>query len=405
MTTRRPLGPEGAATVVPLVPAVLVLPLVIAAIQVGGTAMASRRQSDRYALDLLGVALLLAGPAALVVRRRFPATVLAVTLASTLAYSVVGYARGPIFLALIVAFITVVKSGRRWIALAALAVGYVSFLWLGDLLGREPPPTLGQAVGLAAWLVALTATSEVIRGRKERSAEMARAREEEERRQASEERLRIAQELHDVLAHNISLINVQAGVALHLIEERPEQAETALVAIKEASKEALGELRSVLDMLRRDGDDTAPRAPAPALTADLDGLVARASAAGVEVRVEEVGERRALPPKVDRSAFRIAQEALTNVVRHAGGAPATLRVSYDDPDALVLQVDDDGPGINANANTDADGDVASSQLVARGNGITGMRERAVALGGRLEAGPRPGGGFRIRAWLPLVDPA
>ena len=394
MRTRRALGPEGAATGRRPLPAGLGLPLVVAAIQVGVTAMASHRQTDRYDLDLLGVTLLLAGPAALVFRRRFPSTVLAITMASTLAYLVIGYARGPIFLALIVAFTTVVLAGRRWVAWVAVAVGYVSFLWLGDLLGREPPPTLAQAVGLAAWLLALTATAEVVRVRKERSAEMARAREEEERRQASEERLRIAQELHDVLAHNISLINVQAGVALHLIDERPEQAETALVAIKEASKEALGELRSVLDMLRQDGDETASRTPAPGLSADLDGLVARASAAGVEVRVEESGERRTLPPNVDRAAFRIAQEALTNVVRHAGGAPATLRVSYD-ADALVVQVDDDGPGVEAGANGSG----------GTGNGITGMRERAVALGGRLEAGPRPGGGFRVRAWLPLVDPA
>ena len=396
MSSRRaPEGPEPAAGWRPS-PADVVLAVVVAAVQVGITTVAGRHQSDRYEVDLLGAALLMAGPASLVVRRRFPAAVLATTLATTLAFVVIGYARGPIFFALIVAFVNVVLRGRRWVAWASLPVGYVCFLWLGALLDREPSPSLAQAVGLAAWLLALGATAEVIGARRERSAETTRAREEEARRQASEERLRIAQELHDVLAHNISLINVQAGVALHLIDERPEQAETALVAIKEASKEALGELRSVLDMLRHDDDGAASRSPAPTLTSDVDDLVARASAAGVEVRVEHAGEPRALPPGVDRAAFRITQEALTNVVRHAGGAPAALRVSYED-DALVLQVDDDGPRIDAAGNASPNG--------SGGRGITGMRERAVALGGRLEAGPRPGGGFRVRAWLPTDDPA
>jgi signal transduction histidine kinase len=211
-------------------------------------------------------------------------------------------------------------------------------------------------------------------------------RREEAERQASEERLRIAQELHDVLAHNISLISVQAGVGLHLIDDHPDQARAALAAIKDASKEALAELRSVLDVLRREGD-AAPLVPAPRLATDLDALVARASAAGVDVRVEVSGSERPLPPGVDRAAFRIAQEALTNVTRHAGGAAVTVLVGYGD-DALTVQVDDDGPGSVANSG-------------GSGRGITGMRERAAALGGRLDAGPRPGGGFRVRAWLPL----
>jgi signal transduction histidine kinase len=364
----------------------------IGAAQLLFTYLAGRHQADRYALDLLGVALLLAGPAALVVRRRYPSAVLAVALASTLAYWQVGYVRGPIFLGLIAAFVTVVVHGRRWLAWASLAVGYVSFLWLGDLLDREPPPTLAQAVGLGAWLLALATTTEVVRVRRERAAEMSRTRQEEARRRASEERLRIAQELHDVLAHNISLINVQAGVALHLIDERPEQARPALAAIKEASKEALGELRSVLGVLREDDGEAASLVPAPALAADLDDLVAKAAAAGLDVRVDVEGERRPLPPSVDRAAFRIAQEALTNVARHAGGASATVRVSYAD-DALTVVVDDDGRSVRTTSAT-SDGS---------GNGITGMRERAAALGGQLDAGPRAGGGFRVRAWLPLGD--
>jgi signal transduction histidine kinase len=189
-----------------------------------------------------------------------------------------------------------------------------------------------------------------------------------------------------VLAHNISLISVQAGVGLHLIDEHPDKARAALAAIKDASKEALGELRSVLDVLRREGD-AAPLVPAPRLAADLEGLVTKAASAGVAVRVEVSGEERPLPPGVDRAAFRIAQEALTNVARHAGGASATVLIGYGD-DALTLQVDDDGPG-------------GAPSSDGSGRGLTGMRERAAALGGRLDAGPRPGGGFRVRAWLPL----
>ncbi len=369
------------------------LALLVGVAQLLFTHLAGRDQADRYSLDLLGVALLLAGPAALAVRHRYPSAVLIVTLAATLTYWEIGYVRGPIFLALIVAFATAVMHGRRWLAWGSLVVGYVSFLWLGDLLDRQPAPNLAQVVGLAAWLLALATTTEVVRARRERAAEVGRARQEEARRRASEERLRIAQELHDVLAHNISLINVQAGVALHLIDERPEQARPALAAIKDASKEALDELRSVLDVLRDGRGEAASLAPAPGLAADLDDLVAKTGAAGVEVRVDVEGERRPLPPRVDRAAFRIVQEALTNVVRHAGAATATVRVAYAD-DAVTVQVDDDGTGAPA-AGRDGTG--------GSGNGITGMKERAAALGGRLDAGPRGEGGFRVRAWLPLGD--
>jgi signal transduction histidine kinase len=182
------------------------------------------------------------------------------------------------------------------------------------------------------------------------------------------------------------LINVQAGVALHLMNARPEQARTALATIKEASKDALTEMRSVIDILRQDGEQ-APRAPAATL-ARLDDLVSRAEAAGVRVQTEIMGAIRPLPSGVDLAAFRIVQEALTNVGRHAGAATATVRVSYGDGD-LTVQIDDDGGGSMA------------VSTAGSGKGIMGMRERAAALGGELEAGPRPGGGFRVRARLPL----
>ena len=370
----------------------VLLAVAVGAAQLLFTTLASRRQPDRLAIDGLAVVLLLAGPAALVLRRRYPVAVLAVVFSTTLAYVVIGYARGPIFLGLIVAFVTAVMHGRRWAAWSSIGLGWVSFLWLGYLLGRDPAPTAGEVLGLAAWLLVLATTAEVVKTRRERAEEAERMHREEAERRAGEERLQIAQELHDVLAHNISLISVQAGVGLHLLDEQPEQARAALAAIRDASREALGELRSVLDVLRREGD-AVPRAPAPRLTADLDSLVTKAAAAGVDVRLDVTGDRQPLPPGVDRAAFRIAQEALTNVARHAGGATATVLLAYGDQ-AITVQIDDDGRG----AGREPAGSVGS------GKGITGMRERAVALGGRLDAGPRPGGGFRVRAWLPLGQP-
>jgi len=365
----------------------LLLPLAVGVIQVVGTHFAGLRQPERMDLDALGILLLAAGPAALVLRRRYPAAVLAFVLATTLGYLLRDYPRGPIFLALIVAFVTAVMRGRRVAAITSLVVGYFSFLWLPYLVGQEPAPSLAQALGLAAWLLVLLTVSEIARSRRERANDLARTEEEEARRRASEERLRIARELHDVLAHNISLINVQAGVALHLMDERPEQARTALTAIKQASSEALGELRSVLDILR-EGRESPPRSPTSGL-GRLDDLVAKTEAAGLRVTTRVEGIPRSLPPGVDLAAFRIVQEALTNVTRHAGEAQATVNIDYGDRDLTVL-IEDDGHR-------------ASGEGSPGGKGISGMRERAAALGGEFEAGPRPGGGFRVRARLPLHD--
>jgi signal transduction histidine kinase len=361
------------------------LPIVVGVIQIMGTRFASFRQPDRIDLDALGIALLAIGPVALLWRRRYPVVVLGVTLAATLGYLLLDYPRGPIFLALIVAFVSAVLSGHRIAAAVFMVIGYVSFLWLPYLFGVEEAPGLPQVVALGAWLLVLLTAAEVARGRREQAIESARAHGEEARRRASEERLQIARELHDVLAHNISLINVQAGVALHLIDERPEQARTALAAIKDASNEALSELRSVLDVLRRGYEDP-PRSPTLGL-ARIDDLVERTQVAGLSVSKSVEGVPRPLPAEVDLAAFRIVQEALTNVTRHAGGASATVRVGFEE-DALTIQVDDDGRGMPATVS-------------GGGRGIRGMGERAAALGGEVEVGPRNGGGFRVMARLPL----
>lgn len=364
-----------------------VLPLVVGIVQIVGTYFASKNEQPAHrAYDALAVFLLAAGPAALFFRRRYPATVLFVALGASVAYVILDYPRGPVFFALVIAVVSAVMAERRIAAIAALALGYVGIVWGRYLLGDEPAPRIEVALGVAAWLLVLLTVAEFIRGRRERAREAARSRAEESRRRASEERLRIARELHDVLAHNISLINVQAGVALHLIDERPEQARSALGAIKDASNEALGELRSVLDVLRH-GNEEPPRSPTSGL-AHLDDLIAKTEAAGLRVDTRIEGESRPLPPGVDRAAYRIVQEALTNVTRHANGTSASVRIAYSQAD-LIVQIDDDGRGTTA------------GPLSNGGRGISGMRERVAALQGELEAGPRPGGGFRVRARLPL----
>jgi signal transduction histidine kinase len=239
---------------------------------------------------------------------------------------------------------------------------------------------LGEAVrSRRAW-------AEEVRGRLRR-AEQDREREAE--RRVEQERLRIAREMHDVLAHTIAAINVQAGVAADVIDEAPEQAAASLEAIRRQSRDAMAELKTTVGMLR-EGSAEAPRAPAPGL-AELDRLVEMVEGAGVRVEVTVDGATRPLPGTVDLAAYRIVQEALTNVVRHAHASAATVRVRFG-PDAVVLEVQDDG-----NGNTDgapAEGD---------GHGIVGMRERAAAVGGTFRAGAGPGGGFRVHATLPTQE--
>jgi signal transduction histidine kinase len=253
---------------------------------------------------------------------------------------------------------------------------------------------------------------------------------------AVEERLRIARELHDSLTHNISVICVQSGVAVHLARKRGEEVSPALLAIQEASADAARELRTTLGVLRADEDGDSSG------LGHLDSLAARARAAGLPVTVNVTGAKRSLPPEVDQAAYRIVQEALTNVSRHAGQASAWVHLCYT-PDALEIQVDDDGAGISiarstSNATSSSTSNATSSgtsnatssgtsnstsnatsngtsnrtinaasngQSTSNGLGLIGMRERVTALGGRLHAGPRDGGGFQVRAEIPAETPA
>jgi len=350
------------------------------------TFFASQNQPARRPFDIGTVALIGVATGALAARRRRPVAVLAVVFGAILVYFVAGYANGPIWLALIVAYVTAVLRGRRLAAAITAVIGFAIFPWLDFLIRDGQAPSAAVLAGLAAWLLVLLGGAEIVRFRRERAAEAIRMREEESLRRATEERLRIARELHDALGHHLSLINVQSGVALHLDEDLPERTRSSLSAIKQASKEALIELRSVLDILREQGEQ-APRFPTSTL-ARLEDLVSQAATAGLEVRTEIEGDVRPLPFGVDVAAFRIVQEALTNVTRHAAGATATVRVTYGERD-LTVQIDDDG------------GDSWMQGTVGAGKGIVGMRERASALGGTLEAGHRIGGGFRVLARLPL----
>jgi signal transduction histidine kinase len=354
-----------------------------------GTFFASQGERVARSFDAGTVALIAIASVALAFRRRAPVPVLLAVFATVLVYELLGYANGPMWLFLVVALLNAVIRGHRWPAAVVVLLGFAIFPWLDRLLRDGHSPSFASVAALAAWLLVLFGVGEAIRIRRERAAETVRIREEEALRRASEERLRIARELHDALGHHLSLISVQAGVALHVNETLPDEVRGSLSAIKDASKEALTELRSVLEILRQDGE-RAPRSPMSTL-ARLDELIAQARAAGIDVHAETEGDVRPLPFGADVAAYRIVQEALTNVLRHAKAHIVHVRVVYGD-EALTVEVVDDGATAGVPATSGRTG----------GAGIAGMRERVAALGGELSAGLAPGGGFRVMAEIPTA---
>ncbi|MFI8824380.1 sensor histidine kinase [Streptomyces sp. NPDC053431] len=330
----------------------------------------------------LGYALLAAGGLALAARRRAPVAVLAVTGLCAVGYQAAGF--DVLTVAYLVAVYGAVRAGCRAVAVTSSLTLLVA-LQLTALVLRDGPvgEVSVQARGTLeiAWLIAAFAAGEALRQAERRAEEAERTREETARRRADEERLHIARELHDSLTHQISVIKVQSEVAVHVARRRGEDVPEALLAIQEAGREASRELRATLEALRDDA--TAP----PRGLADVPELVERAGRTGLAATLTIEGERHDVPAAVGRTAYRIVQESLTNVVRHAAATTASVRIAYR-PGALALRIDDDGKARPGTA-------------PVPGVGLLGMRERVTALGGLLRAEPRGEGGFTVRAELPL----
>ncbi|MBX3285056.1 MAG: sensor histidine kinase [Actinobacteria bacterium] len=330
----------------------------------------------------------------LVLRRRRPFVVFAICIGTTAVFAALDYPENGLPVACLIATYTVASLGSR--RSTATAAGIVLAVIVGLTIRGSQGLTLGSAAGNIAMFGVAFASGAYMRVRRAYLAELelrAEATDENRRLAAeqavAEERLRIARELHDVVAHSMSVVAVQSGVAAHVIDGDPAQARTMLTTINGTSRQALAEMRRLLGVLRADGDEPeASRAPAPSL-ADVPTLVASMAGTGVAVDLDVEGEPRPDAPGVELAAFRVVQEALTNVVRHAGPAQVEVRVRYE-PDQVRIDVVDDGRG-------------AASEAVAPdegGHGLVGMRERVDLYGGQLRAGPRPGGGFAVSATLP-----
>jgi signal transduction histidine kinase len=344
---------------------------------------------------VLGCGLVLLNTVPLAARRRFPLAVLAIVVASGLAFTALDLPPDILWVAVPVAVYSVAAYADRWASLAGLAAAELGSVANQLTPGRFQAPTVVSNALLiaAAWLLGhfVGVRRLYVLQLEERTAELEQAREELARRAVTEERLRLARELHDVVAHAMSVIAVQSGVGAHVANTQPKEAAKALAAIEATSRAALEELRRLLGVLRQEDEPPGDLAPVPGL-ADLDSLLAEVARAGLAVKLRVNGTRPPLPAGVDLSAYRIIQEALTNVVKHAGSARAQVMVGYRDQDVTV-EVTDDGRGAVTSV---SDGQVGT------GHGLIGMRERVQAFGGDLEAGPRPGGGFRVAARLPLA---
>ncbi|MCO5992782.1 sensor histidine kinase [Actinoallomurus rhizosphaericola] len=360
----------------------------------------------------------LAMAAALPVRRRSPALALSVVFLLWVVYHTANYPGGAPAVPVWVALFSVASARRRR---AGLALG--GALIVSDALARTKYSGVGlfdaTLDGSTVVFIAALLLGDSVRSRRARRAEfearlalLAAHRDQVAAQRLTEERMRIARELHDVSAHTIAVINVQASVAAELLTEAPDQAREALDAVRRAGGEAMAEMRATVGVLReRDGAEGGVAPPAPGIDRLPD--LALACAGGgprVEVRVE--GERRPLPRLVEFTAYRIAQESLTNALRHSDADLVEILVRYDEA-GLALEIRDDGGGGDDRAGetgwaTEDDGRTGGPGGVTEGNGLRGMAERAAGLGGRLTSGPfvwpdGAGRGFRVRAWLPAVD--
>lgn len=404
--------------------------LPVAVVQVGGTLLAARipagapagagggppwmphglgaAVSDAAQPGPLAIALLVAGVVVLPWRWRWPTAVLLVTLVTTVGYAVLVSPRGPFVAALTMAAANAWLRGRRKTVVVVMAIAAAVLPTADDVLGRGSGRGLDSVFLAVAWVAVTLSVSELVRVRLDRAAERRRRRAAAEQGRARDERVRIARELHDSVAHSMSLINLQAGVALHLGADLPDRTRQSLADIRDTSRDALVELRTILGVLRsvdgQGGPGTAPasmsegaepeRNPVPGLDR-LPDLVERARAAGVDVRAEVDGDPATLDRTTDRTAFRIVQESVTNVMKHAHDHHAVIAIRIG-PEVVELVVEDTA----APDRTTGTPSVAPL-LGPSGNGIIGMRERANAVGGTLAAGPTASG-WRIAARLPVT---
>lgn len=357
-----------------------------------GHFVASGRSGVEYRdPDALSVLLTVAAAVPYYFRRHAPLAVLLISEAAVVVLTVRDYQTGATPTILLVGVYTVAawsNARDRVIGVAAMAVG-LTIVAISGIPGAGAADVFFNFVlYAAAYLFGSTIRNRRLYSEQveERAKALENERAEEAKRAVAEERLRIAQELHDVVAHSMGVIAVQAGVGAHVIDSDPGEARKSLNAISQTSRSTLAEIRRMLGVLR--DDDSASYEPAPGL-ADLDRLVRDVRGAGLDVDVHEEGPSTELPPGVDFTAYRIVQEALTNVLKHAGRARASVVVGYEDG-ALRLEIVDDGRGVNGRA-------------VPGGHGLMGMRERVGVYGGSFEAGPRTGGGFRVAVRIPYGE--
>ena len=392
------------------------LALFITVMQVQGTvARVAAEGAPRPLTDLgnLGYVLLVVSGLAVAFRRRWPVPVFLITALASLVYYGLDFPDGPGWLGLFVALYTLAAygDGRRSLVIAGAGTGVLAAGWLLAARGIQPHAAIGWVFFRIGASVGSVALGESVRSRRviaaeaQERAELAeRTREEEARARVDAERLRIAREVHDTVAHAIAIINVQSGVTAHVLDKRPEQAREALQAIEQTSARALREMRAILGVLRDDGDGRMPR---PGL-GQIDELTAKARDAGLDVTLEATPPAAPLPSAVGSAAYRILQESITNVIRHAGPTRVTVALTSG-TDVLEIRVTDEGP--RAAPGDDPAGPHRPAQHAAGngaagpdgpGRGILGMRERCQLLGGELDARPTAGGGFEVTARLPLA---
>jgi signal transduction histidine kinase len=336
--------------------------------------------------DGLAVALILAATVPYYVRRLAPLLVLLVSLSATAALFIEGYDAGALPFLIGVGIYTV-GAHRPFREVAAAAV-FVNLVLLVMLVADSPRFAVPEYVTSVPIYAATMLVGWSMQSRRMRYEALEREQDQAEVRAAAQERLRIAQELHDVIGHSLGVIAVQAGVGMHLIDADPDEAKRALEHISRTSRASLAEIRRLLGLVRTGEGPAAPYAPTPGL-ADLPRLAGEVTEAGLAVDLSVAPDARALPPGVELAAYRIVQEALTNARKHASAHHATVRLQVE-RGALCVAVDDDG---TAPADGGADG----------GHGLIGMRERVAVYGGSLQVGPNPGGGCRVAATLPFDE--